>query len=324
MLLQLCPTLCDPVNCSPPGVLSMGFSRQEYWSGLPCPPPDLPNSGVKPAFLTSPALAGRFFTTSTTWEALKNVIDIVKLPSGCWANLYFCHQHELLPNGSCRRENIKVWSLLIVCERLPWWLSGTESSCHCRCGLIPRLGKSSGEGNGYPLQYACLENPMDRGAWQAAVHGGQSQTWLSDSTINSREVYSTPKSLHFYVISLSLIWDFVLCLQSFHFHVFSCFFLLLLGTFILKKKPQSCRQAHWTPTYVTSKHYLNETALPPSWNHWLLTSCSCGWCLWTYNWPVYFQATKVRSLHWVNPPPGCLAFCALDFIIREASAHGLA
>ena len=122
MLLQLCPTLCDPVNCSPPGVLSMGFSRQEYWSGLPCPPPDLPNSGVKPAFLTSPALAGRFFTTSTTWEALKNVIDIVKLPSGCWANLYFCHQHELLPNGSCRRENIKVWSLLIVCERLPWFL----------------------------------------------------------------------------------------------------------------------------------------------------------------------------------------------------------
>ena len=108
MLLQLCPTLCDPMNCSPPGVLSMGFCRQESWSGLPCPPPDLPNSGVEPAFLTSPASAGRFFPTSTTWEALKNVIDIVKLPSGCWANFCFYHQHELLPNGSCRRENIKV------------------------------------------------------------------------------------------------------------------------------------------------------------------------------------------------------------------------
>ena len=176
LLLQLCPTLCDPVSCSPPGVLSMAFSRQEYWSGLPCPPSDLPNSGVEPALLTSPALAGRFFTTSTTWEALKNVIDIVKLPSGCWANLYFYHQHELLPNGSCRRENIKVWSLLIICERLPWWLSGKESSCQCRrCGLIPRLGRSSGEGNGYPLQYACLENPMDRGAWQAA------SPWRSES-----------------------------------------------------------------------------------------------------------------------------------------------
>ena len=50
--------------------LSMGFSRQEYWSGLPCPPPgDLPDPGIKPASLTSPALAGRFFTTRATWEA---------------------------------------------------------------------------------------------------------------------------------------------------------------------------------------------------------------------------------------------------------------
>ena len=50
--------------------LSLGFSRQEYWIGLPCSPPgDLPNSRLKPMSLTSPALAVRFFTTSTTWEA---------------------------------------------------------------------------------------------------------------------------------------------------------------------------------------------------------------------------------------------------------------
>ena len=50
--------------------LSMGFSRQEYWSGLPCPPPgDLPRPGIEPTSLMSPALAGRFFTTSTTWAA---------------------------------------------------------------------------------------------------------------------------------------------------------------------------------------------------------------------------------------------------------------
>ena len=49
---------------------SMGFSRQEYWSGLPCPPPgDLPDPGIKQASLLSPALADRFFTSSTTWEA---------------------------------------------------------------------------------------------------------------------------------------------------------------------------------------------------------------------------------------------------------------
>ena len=50
--------------------LSMGFSRQEYWSGLPCPPPgDLPDPGIKPESLASLALAGRFFTTSATWES---------------------------------------------------------------------------------------------------------------------------------------------------------------------------------------------------------------------------------------------------------------
>ena len=51
--------------------LSMGLSRQEYWNGLLRPPPeDLCNPGTDPSSLTSPALAGGFFTTSTTWEAL--------------------------------------------------------------------------------------------------------------------------------------------------------------------------------------------------------------------------------------------------------------
>ena len=48
-------------------LLSMGFSKQEYWSGLSCPPTgDLPNLGIEPAFLMSPALAGEFFTTGAT------------------------------------------------------------------------------------------------------------------------------------------------------------------------------------------------------------------------------------------------------------------
>ena len=50
--------------------LSIGFSRQEHWSELPCPPPgDLPDPGIEPVSLMSPTLAGGFFTTSAKWEA---------------------------------------------------------------------------------------------------------------------------------------------------------------------------------------------------------------------------------------------------------------
>ena len=70
-----------------------------------------------------------------------------------------------------------------------WWKKGfpgglhsKESACNAGdLGLIPGLGRSPREGNGNPLQYSCLGNPMDRGAWWATVHGvAKSRTWLSD------------------------------------------------------------------------------------------------------------------------------------------------
>ena len=68
--LQSCVSLCKPMGCSHQAPLSMGFSKQEYWSQLLClPPEDVPYPGIKPVSLMSPALAGRFLTTSTTWEA---------------------------------------------------------------------------------------------------------------------------------------------------------------------------------------------------------------------------------------------------------------
>ena len=68
--IQSCLTLWDPVDCALQAPPSTGFSRQEYWSGLPYPPPgDLPNQGIEHASLMSPALAGRFFATSAIWEA---------------------------------------------------------------------------------------------------------------------------------------------------------------------------------------------------------------------------------------------------------------
>ena len=68
--LQLCPICVTlwPGACQT--FLSMGFSRQECWSGLPCPYPGyLASPGIEPVSLRSPALAGGFFTTSTTWKA---------------------------------------------------------------------------------------------------------------------------------------------------------------------------------------------------------------------------------------------------------------
>ena len=82
----------------------------------------LPDPGIEPMSLTSPALAGKFLTTA--------------------------------PLGFLRGSD------------------GKESVCNAGdLGLIPGSRRSPGEGNDYPLQYSCLKNSMDRGAWGATVHG---------------------------------------------------------------------------------------------------------------------------------------------------------
>ena len=68
--VRLCVAVWTVARQAP---LSMGFSRQEYWSGLPCPPPgDLPDPGIEPTSLVSAELAGGFFTTSATWGPTKH------------------------------------------------------------------------------------------------------------------------------------------------------------------------------------------------------------------------------------------------------------
>ena len=79
--VQLFETLWTVAHQAP---LSMGFSSQEYWSGLPCPSPgDLPDSRIEPVCLVSHALAGGFFTTSATWEAyllyLEKLVTVTSL-----------------------------------------------------------------------------------------------------------------------------------------------------------------------------------------------------------------------------------------------------
>ena len=89
--LQSCPALGNPMDCTCWAPLSMGSSRQEYWSGLLCPPPGgLPNPAMGP--LRSPALAGRFFATSTTWQVF------LLLPSS---------EHGKV---TCTDPSLKTWS----------------------------------------------------------------------------------------------------------------------------------------------------------------------------------------------------------------------
>ena len=86
-----------------------------------------------------------------------------------------------MPNPSYPHKTAQKNAILYKKE-LPRWLRGKESACNAGdTGMIPGSGRSPGEGNGNPLQYSCLETPMERRAWQAAVHGvAKSQMQLGD------------------------------------------------------------------------------------------------------------------------------------------------
>ena len=88
----------------------------------------------------------------------------------------FENDHEFLP---VQEWHANSWSVPYF--RLSCSSNREESGCDAGDqGLIPGVGRSSGERNGNPLQYSCLENPMDRGAWRATAHGvAKSWTWLS-------------------------------------------------------------------------------------------------------------------------------------------------
>ena len=98
---------------------SKGFPRQEYWSGLPCPPPrDLPDPGLEPASLMSPAMTGGFFTTSATWGAHAVLgMDLKRrwpgskaprVPFGSWAHLP-PQLHEQAGGAKPMRAQTLLW-----------------------------------------------------------------------------------------------------------------------------------------------------------------------------------------------------------------------
>ena len=100
--------------------------------------------------------------------------------------------------------NLRHLKAFKVHQGLPGGSDSTESACNARdLGSIPGSGRSPGEGNCYPLKYSGLENPMDRGAWQATVHGlavSDTTEQLTISLSRATKFNSTP---------------FVLCLRQF-------------------------------------------------------------------------------------------------------------
>ena len=115
--------------------------------------------------------AGSFQWGFISWIILQLVSRPRPLP-GSW--LTRAPQIPLHPTTPCL-NNIPLHAFLNSSD-------GKETACNSGDkGWIPGLGRYPGEGNGKPLQYACLENSMDRGAWRATVHGvAKSQTRLSN------------------------------------------------------------------------------------------------------------------------------------------------
>ena len=113
--------------------LSMGFSRQEYWRGLPCPPlGDLPEPGMEPV---SPALAGGFFTTSATWGFYGSSTQVVWKLLGIWSKSlsasskesrgWVAHPEPIVEGGSvcvCALSLIHVW----LCDPMDYNLPGSS------------------------------------------------------------------------------------------------------------------------------------------------------------------------------------------------------
>ena len=88
---------------------------------------------------------------------------------------------------------------------LPWQFSGKESACQYRdTGSIPGLGRSLGGGNGNPLQYSCLGNLVDRGAWWATVHKVSRESGMTERLNNNNTIYSIKTRFSFELINYIL------------------------------------------------------------------------------------------------------------------------
>ena len=196
LVAQSCPTLCNPWTLACQATLSMRFSRQEYWSGLLCPPAgDLLNPGLLHCrqifyclshqgipwileWVGSPFFSVSSLDMNKTYLIFKCIVDWQPLEKAKDGYRHLCLGIEtaymsyylmglfINPLQQWRQalseeitESTLLQKLLITIFIIIWCLS-------LKIWNVKRkLALNIGEGNGTPLQYSCLENPMDRGAW---------------------------------------------------------------------------------------------------------------------------------------------------------------
>ena len=185
---KLCQSLCNDVSCSPSG--SSVFHYLLEFAQIHVLESVMLSNHL---FLCCPLL----FLPSV----LPNIrIFSNKLPfCNRWPK-YWSFSFSIGPSNEYSRLisfRISWFDLLAVCwqhiiEQLTGllkWLSGKESSCRCRRqGFNPRGSeRTPGDGNGNPFQYSCLENPMDRGSWQATVHAVAKESGTSYRLNNSMD-----------------------------------------------------------------------------------------------------------------------------------------
>ena len=98
-------------------------------------------------------------------------------------------------------ERDRIWTGLITLLGFPRWLSSKESTCNAEdYDLIPGSGRSPGGVHGNPLQYSCLENSMDRGAWWATVHR-VTESYTTESTEHSTHTWHLEHNI------MNICWD---------------------------------------------------------------------------------------------------------------------
>ena len=114
--LQSCSILCNPMDCSPPDFSVHGFSKQEYWSVLPCSPPGgIASTQESNLHLMSLVLTGIFFTTSTTWE-VQYIHTYIHIYTQLWVCIYIYIYRER------ERERIYVVLLCLPLKTVHWYI----------------------------------------------------------------------------------------------------------------------------------------------------------------------------------------------------------